>query len=405
MELPRPTADHPCRILALVDHYLPGFKAGGPITTLSNMVEQLGPEFSWRIITGDRDHGDRMAYPQVRYNEWTEVGGAQVLYLPQGSRARDLKWWLTRTPHDVLYLNSVFSSRLSILPLTLRRLGLIPARPVVLAPRGALSGGALGLKWWKKQPFLRVAQTLGLHADVIWHASTELEQTDVQRVFGESARVSVAANLAASIPPGNLVRVRPKRGGRLEVAFLSGIDPNKNLAGALRMLRGLRGTIRLSIYGPVRDEGYWSRCRSLIAVLPASVTVEYRGAVPRDHVPACLAEHDVLLFPTLGENFGHVIHESLRAGCPVLISDRTPWRDLERHGAGWDLPLNDDAAFRRALERLTDMDEAEHQQMRQAARSYVARVRESRDLVEDNRRVFLEAAGGPLSLNQARLAG
>ena len=35
-------------------------------------------------------------------------------------------------------------------------------------------------------------------------------------------------------------------------------------------------------------------------------------------------EYDLLFLPTKGENFGHVILESMSAGTPVLISDTTP---------------------------------------------------------------------------------
>ena len=53
----------------------------------------------------------------------------------------------------------------------------------------------------------------------------------------------------------------------------------------------------------------------------------------------------MFFFPTLGENFGHVIHESLAAGTPVLISDQTPWVGLSEKGAGWELPLDNKSAW------------------------------------------------------------
>lgn len=50
-------------VLTFARYYLPGFKAGGPIRTLSNMVEALGDEFDFRIVCSDRDFMDRAAYP------------------------------------------------------------------------------------------------------------------------------------------------------------------------------------------------------------------------------------------------------------------------------------------------------------------------------------------------------
>ena len=47
-------------ILSSVGYYLPGYKAGGPIRTLANMVDRLGDEFQFKIVTLDRDFGDRL---------------------------------------------------------------------------------------------------------------------------------------------------------------------------------------------------------------------------------------------------------------------------------------------------------------------------------------------------------
>ena len=66
------------------------------------------------------------------------------------------------------------------------------------------------------------------------------------------------------------------------------------------------------------------------------------GEVKHEKLHALLHEYDVMLLPTLGENFGHAIIEALDAGLPVVISDRTPWRNLEQAGVGADLPLEDE---------------------------------------------------------------
>ena len=69
------------RVLILADYFLPGFRAGGPIRSLANLVEQLGDEFHFRIITRDRDFGERQAYSDTAANQWQPVGKAQVNYL------------------------------------------------------------------------------------------------------------------------------------------------------------------------------------------------------------------------------------------------------------------------------------------------------------------------------------
>jgi hypothetical protein len=43
--------------------------------------------------------------------------------------------------------------------------------------------------------------------------------------------------------------------------------------------------------------------------------------------------------PTTHENYGHAIIESWGFGRPVLLSDKTPWRDLQEKGLGHCTPL------------------------------------------------------------------
>ena len=115
------------------------------------------------------------------------------------------------------------------------------------------------------------------------------------------------------------------------------------------------------------------------------------GYVDAGEVLATLAAHDVLLLPTRGENFGHVILESLLSGCPVLISDRTPWRGLESQGVGWDLPLEDLPRLRQAVQRLVDMGPEQHAELSWAARRYGVAYVNDEETLERNRALFLNA--------------
>ena len=50
--------------------------------------------------------------------------------------------------------------------------------------------------------------------------------------------------------------------------------------------------------------------------------------------PTCSPSADIFLFPTRGENFGHVVAEALSVGCPVLTTPTTIWTDLLTSGGG-----------------------------------------------------------------------
>jgi glycosyltransferase involved in cell wall biosynthesis len=86
-----------------------------------------------------------------------------------------------------------------------------------------------------------------------------------------------------------------------------------------------------------------------------------------------------------------VILEALVAGCPVLLSDKTPWRELAREGVGWDIPLDKPDEFRAVLQRFVDMDEKEFDIMSCRAKEFGQNRAIDPKVVEQNRQLFLAA--------------
>jgi glycosyltransferase involved in cell wall biosynthesis len=317
------------------------------------MIAQVD-SFRFVIATRDHDLGDRAPFANVQSGTWSRLAGVPVMYLGRGQLGpRTVGRLLRGAPHDVLYLHSLYSVPFTLWPLVLRRVRLVPRRTVVVAPRGQLHPGALALKAPKKRVFLAVARRIRLFGGVLWQATDEREAEYIRRWFGSQARITVARDLRLPFEPPT--RPQPVA-GPLRVVFLGRISENKNLHGALEILSGVRADVRFEIHGHREDRKYWQRCLSLIERLPANVDAVYAGPVEHEHVPEVMACADVLLMPTHGENFGHVIIEALNCGCLALISDQTPWRDLASAGVGWDLPLDDLQAFRQALEHVAGMD-------------------------------------------------
>lgn len=383
-------------VLTTADWYLPGFRAGGPVKTLANITTMLAGEFRFRIITRHHDLGVEERYP-LEPECWQRVESAEVYYVRgNGGRWRKLRMLLNQRDYDVLYLNSVFSALFSVPAMVLRRLGLVRRVPVVVAARGELAPGCLSIKPRRKAAYLALSRLVGLFDEVIWQASGEHEAADIRGQFERpnrsAVRVFVAPDPVLPLPSGVAPPARPAREGRsLAVAFVSRICRVKNLDGALQVLRGVSRPINLDVYGPVEDAAYWRECQTLTADLPAHVRVRMHGSVDPHSVTDVFASHDLLLLPTLGENFGHVIFEALSAGCPVLISDRTPWRDLARQQAGWDLPLDDLAQFTTALEDYAAMTDAEAANWSAGARAMAQRAAAGASAIAPTRRLFQAA--------------
>ena len=383
------------RVLVLAHYYLPGYKAGGPVRSISNLVEGLGDEFDWWIVTADHDFGVREPYPGVRSDVWMQVGKARVYYASSASRtARGMIRTIRSTPHDMLYLNSFFDPVFSILPATALWLGGLRRRPCLVAPRGEFSGGALGIKSWKKRAYLFFARAAGVYRGVAWHASSTFEAADIAREMGAGARVHVAAVLAAKTPEESESGTVSQGGDELRVCFLSRIARMKNLDFALRALESVRARVHFRVYGPREDEGYWNKCVDLATKLPPNVRMTYEGVVPPERVGATIAENDLFFLPTRGENFGHALSEALSAGVPVLTSDRTPWRHLEEAGVGWDLPLTDSGAFARVIDQAALRGDDERRAVRAKCMEYARLRARDEGSLEANRRMFDAVVSG-----------
>jgi glycosyltransferase involved in cell wall biosynthesis len=391
------------KIVIVIDWYLPGFKAGGPTRTVTNMIALLSPVFDCFVLTRDRDLGENQPYFGIVRDTWAESGTSHVCYASDFSLT-NLRRHVTEAQPDIVYLNSFFS-RLTIKFLLLRRLKLIPPCPVVLAPRGEFAEAALGIKKKRKWVFLKTASRF-LYQGILWHASTQHEALQIRKFLTHhgnthAAEVAMARNIhIAADVPGVVQKITSDAGplrkepGHLRLVFLSRISKMKNLKYAIEACQDLQGEITFDIYGPLEDTDLWQECVRLIQRTQPNVRISYYGSVAPGEVGKILSQYHFFILPTLGENFGHVILEALSAGCPTITSDQTPWTDLEGKGIGWDLPLQERRHWTTILQRCVNMDQVAYEQMSGLARRFAADTCSLTAIREENINLFRHALEG-----------
>jgi glycosyltransferase involved in cell wall biosynthesis len=358
-------------ILVFVRHYLPGFRSGGPVRSVSNLVKALEGEYEFRIVCLNRDHGESESYADIAQGQWTKLDEAHVYYAKDQKMGFALcRRLIAELKPDMIYLNSLLDRKFSMLPFL--TVGRGNDTPVLIAPRGELSPGALGLKAWRKKFFLWVVKFCNYFTHVHWHASSAAEEAQIRQVFAPNkSHVFLASNLP-EIKQNSLTRTRLKKPGVIKIVLAARISPMKNTLAAIRMAGQLQGEVVLDLWGPLENRDYWAACEKQVRLCQHNVKVNHRGEVAHEKMHAMLKEYDLMLMPTLGENFGHSIIEALSAGLPVIISDRTPWRNLMATGVGADLPLENESEFVRQLERYQSMGEQELAEVRISCQRFVA---------------------------------
>lgn len=349
------------KVLIFIDWYEPGFQAGGPIRSVKNLIDAMKGEAEFYIFTRDRDYQSNEGYAGLPTDQWIQrEPHVQVYYCSPLNLNKTTFLRILKEDYDSIYINGIFSPYFSLLPLFL--LNLEQKRKTILAPRGMLAAGALGVKSLKKRLFLQVAKFFNLFKIIRFHATNPAEAKEIYREIGKGVPVFIAENLGSSqkLQP---VSKRDKERGNLKMISIARVSPEKNTLYALQLLQQYEGMeqLQLDLYGPINDVGYWQQCQELIKTLPSNKCISYKGSIPNNKVAEVLEQYHLFLLPSRGENFGHSILEALKTAVPVLISNKTPWKDLEQEKAGLDLPLDQKKDFVEAIKFFSQMDSDEYQ--------------------------------------------
>lgn len=305
-----------------VKSFPPAVNGGGPIQSIDAVVQEALESDHVAVLTSGYDLGCTTPM-NVPLNTWQRYGRARVMYADDSTLRGYIRMLLRLRSirPETIYVNSIFDLKHSLVPLLLWRFALMRASRFVICPRGELDPGAISISSSKKKRFLAVARILRLHTRVTWHA-TNPEETRQIKTHCRSDRI-------LELPPKTSLKEQatPRSGtwDARAIIFAARISPKKGLLTLIRAMREVNGPIALTVIGPASDEAYLSECKAEAARLPPGKTVGFAGPKPNFEVRDLFRSFAASALPTLGENFGHSIAESLAAACPPLLPPTTPW--------------------------------------------------------------------------------
>ncbi len=325
------------KIIIFIDWFEPAFKAGGPIRSIVNLVNHLKKEFDFYIITGDRDLGDEEPFHEIVLNNWINNDGYKVIYLSSSNQNKDYYHLLIDAINpQIIYLNSLFSYKFTLLPLRqFKKSGI----KIILASRGMLGPESLKIKKYKKELFLLISKVFKIYKKIHWHASSAIELNEIKKAFGNQVLAYVIPNLPVKNEFRAITNFKTKE-NILSLLVVCRISPIKNLSFLFEVLNLIDFDLELNLIGPVEDEIYWDKCKIMIKKLPENCKVNYLGELSPKEIRDEISQHHLLISTSLNENYGHSIVEALSMGCPVLISNQTPWKGLKDYNAGEELDLD-----------------------------------------------------------------
>ena len=376
------------KVLIFIDWFLPGDKAGGPIRSCANLMDYLGNDFDFSVVTRDTDYTVTKSYSGITSDAWNILpDGKRVYYISANQLNKEtISKLLSEEKFDVVYLNGIWSQAFTAWPMKqLKKLKF--KGKVIVAARGMLAPSALAIKATKKKMYLHLAKWRNDFSNVIFHATNLQEASDIRKAIGDKNQILIAGNLPRKISEST--QHTSKSTDKLRIISIARIAPEKNTLYAIEVLSKVKVAVESDFYGPIYNEEYWKECKAATEKLPSNVKLNFMGPIPSENILNTLAKYDLFFLPTRGENFGHVILESLQAGTPVLISDQTPWNNLESLKVGWDLPLESQEKFVKIIEGMVNLQIEEFKKLSENAIRFSEEYATSEKLIEENKKLFV----------------
>lgn len=402
-------------ILIFIDWFTPGYKAGGPISSNANLIAHLHHDFEFKVLTRNNDYCESQPYESVTSDAWNTLSSnVKVFYAsPKFLGMRNLLKIARKESFDTVYINGIYSWYFSLLPLLYFKY--FTRKKILVAARGMLSDHTFSVRRGKKKLFYTLSRYLGLYHGISFHATNEEEAAQIRRNAGFKGTIHIAPNL----PPKTVLTASEKiikTPGTLRLVSIARIAHEKNTLYALEVLsqtaRALvdkHADICFDLYGTIYSQEYLRQCQDVVTTLPAFIRVRFMGPLEKHKIAGIFSQYHFLFMPTQGENYGHTIVESMLAATPVIISDRTPWRNLagnaddttdsfpaspgtdtsETNTIGWDLPLDSPEAFVKVLCHCVSMDEQVYDGMCSRALAYITQKTGDPDVLAASYKLFL----------------
>jgi len=362
-------------IFIYIGGYLPAKKQGGPVTSIRNFVEHFHDKYEIRIVCSEHEMGSKERFPDVNAG-WNKRDYEYVYYLPV-EEFKENKFIELMNPFKdriyAAYLSGVYIVKLNLPAIkACEKLNI----PIVLAPRGDIMRSTIRMNGFKsalkKYSFLGLARLKGYFKPLLIQATSEEEREGAIKYLGvPSENIVLLANLPMA--PSYKEKIE-KVSGKIRLLFISRIMVKKNLKHAIEVVAAMPNSmdIEFDIYGPIEEPNYWKECSELIEKAQSpQKKIQYCGSLRPEKAKEIYKQYDAFLFPTLSENYGHVIAEALLNDCMVLISKgTTPWDSFEGHGVYLGR-LDSTSEFVEAITQIAEMDAKTYEVKQASNRKYI----------------------------------
>lgn len=350
---------------------------GGPsrsVYALSQAVAQLGHEVD--LLATDP------GAPRLREDKRLRIGTFHRDWPQALCPSRGLRRHLATSRPDIVHHHSLWLRTLHYAHHRARVLDV----PFVISPRGMMSEWAWQHHGWRKQLVRHLVHPGAFEGAAGWHVTSEEEAVDIRRQ-GFQQPVCIAPNGVTAPTPEQRTaaiaywnRTCPDAAHRPTALFYSRFHRKKRVLELIDLWLARVPDDWLLLMVGLPDDYTVRQLETY--VLRASGGGRIR-VFDGEGCPPPYAVASVFLLPSHSENFGLVVAEAMVNALPVCVTDTTPWRSVNAHGAGWCVPWSDyPSTLEQALGEDREARAARGQHARRHALADFSWDRSARMLVE-----------------------
>lgn len=317
------------RIL-LIGPYPPLYSYGGPTKSIYGIYSTLtDSEFSCKVLSPNKNL-DGSNIEIISSNQ--DINYSNNFYLDFFKIARNV---------DLIWFNSFFEFKLILLLFFSKILRF----KLIISPRGQLSDAAIKTSnTFIKKIFIALIR---IFKSSLYFHSTSNSESDAIRNKINTSNIKCISNLFTLDFLGNTQ-------DRSKYVFFSRIHKKKGLYFLLKTIYDNNINIDLDIYGFIEDKNYWKKCKILIDKLD---NINYMGSIDNGDLQILKNKYSFFIFPTLNENFGHIIIELISLGIiPIISKSTTPFDSLLNEKIGLNFSLNSPLELSDVLNKTKQID-------------------------------------------------
>lgn len=326
------------KVLHITPYYEPAYIYGGPITSVGRLTKELSCQNTTVTVWTTNANGTKLL--DIEPNRTQNVEGVSVCYFsvigsPKFFFSLRLLIELFKkiNSFDIVHVHTWWN--LTAMPAVF--IAYLCGIKPILSIRGMLSDFSFqNNKSFVKKIFHSIIGRF-LLSKTILHATSNREKEECLLII-PNWKYFVAPNFIFFAE--NAFPLANTNATTLHFIFLSRIHPVKGLELLFKCLSQLTYSWHLSLIGK-GEVSYVQTIKNLAITYSMDNKIQWINWIDGNEKYKRLAEADVLLQPSITENFANTVLESLSVGTSVLVSNQVGLSDyVEANNFGWVVELN-----------------------------------------------------------------